>query len=91
MTEFILTVYLGAAIDCATTSTCASNVQELNQTCTTTGSTWTNGMDWKILDASVELDTQKFGKISLGGSMNYQHSLTSYNTQQVCTATTTNQ
>ncbi|KAL9561400.1 hypothetical protein ACKAV7_014755 [Fusarium commune] len=56
------------------TSICNSNVAQIGQGCTSHTRTWSNGVDWKIVDASIDLAIPNSeAKITLGSSVNYQH------------------
>ncbi|EXL67137.1 hypothetical protein FOPG_16717 [Fusarium oxysporum f. sp. conglutinans race 2 54008] len=76
----------GAAIDCRTTSSCNSDSAIASQTCTAHTKTWSNGVDWQIVEAKLEKvvpDTSN--KVSLGSNVKYQHSDVQGDTTQICT------
>jgi hypothetical protein len=86
----LLTMYVGAAIDCGTTSQCSSSFATINQTCTTFTSSSTNGFDWKIIDLSVQLGEDS-GMVNAGASWTFSHSDTTTNSHQACTSAQQNQ
>ncbi|KAK8849140.1 hypothetical protein PGQ11_015620 [Apiospora arundinis] len=77
----------GSAINCpaGAKDSCSSAVQETKQDCTTTGTSTTNGMDWKILDVGVKLAEEV---VTLGGSMSWNYAKTTTDLTQACRADT---
>ncbi|KAL6399782.1 hypothetical protein AUP68_17189 [Ilyonectria robusta] len=83
----------GAAIDCKSTSSCNSNVAQLRQSCTSYTRSSSNGVDYKILDASLAYAIPNTAAtVTFGSSINYQHTDVSSDTSMICTTdSTTNQ
>ncbi|KAF4951392.1 hypothetical protein FSARC_12922 [Fusarium sarcochroum] len=76
----------GAAIDCRTTSTCNSDSAIASQTCTAHTKTWSNGVDWQIVEAKLEMVVPNTSnKVSLGSNVKYQHSDVQGDTKTICT------
>jgi hypothetical protein len=83
-----------AAIDCATTSSCTSASIGFNQTCTVTGSSTSNGWDWKVIDLTLKLDYEKkplSGGGSAGFAVTHTHSETETSLTQSCVSISDNQ
>ncbi|KAI4091519.1 MAG: hypothetical protein L6R37_007722 [Teloschistes peruensis] len=83
----------GGAINCDPTpgASCSSAEATLQQTCSTTGSTESNGYDWKVIDAAgkVSIDFKAFGfdltaGLDVGGGYAKNFDKTTYNLNQVC-------
>jgi hypothetical protein len=80
----------GAAIDCASTSSCNSNIAQLKQSCTSYTHSSSNGVDYKILDASFDYAIPNTAaKVSFGSSINYQHTDLDGKTTMICTTDST--
>ncbi|CAJ0547551.1 Ff.00g043050.m01.CDS01 [Fusarium sp. VM40] len=80
----------GAAIDCRTTSSCNSDSSIASQSCTAHTKSWSNGMDWQIVEAKLEMvipDTTN--KVSIGSNVKYQHSDAQADTTTICTTDST--
>jgi hypothetical protein len=76
----------GAAIDCRTTSSCNSDSAIASQTCTAHTKTWSNGVDWQLVEAKFEqVIPDTANKVSLGSNIKYQHSDVEGDTKQICT------
>ncbi|KAF9770780.1 hypothetical protein IL306_011617 [Fusarium sp. DS 682] len=76
----------GAAIDCRTTSSCNSDSAIASQSCTAHTKTWSNGVDYQIVEAKFELavpDTSP--KVSFGTNVKYQHSDIKSDMTTICT------
>ncbi|KAM0351798.1 hypothetical protein ACHAPU_002310 [Fusarium lateritium] len=81
----------GAAIDCRTTSSCNSDSTIATQSCTAHTKSWSNGMDWQIVEGKLEMaipDTN--AKVSIGSNIKYQHSDAQSDTTTICTTDSTN-
>lgn len=80
----------GAAIDCKSTSSCNSNVAQLRQSCTSYTRSSSNGVDYKILDASLAYAIPNTAAtVTFGSSINYQHTDVSSDTSMICTTDST--
>ncbi|KAH7150304.1 hypothetical protein B0J13DRAFT_499263 [Dactylonectria estremocensis] len=80
----------GAAIDCKSTSSCNSNVAQLRQSCTSYTHSSSNGVDYKIIDATLDLAIPNSeNKVSLGSSINYQHTDVDGKSTMICTTDST--
>jgi hypothetical protein len=80
----------GAAIDCASTSSCNSDVAQLAQSCTAFTHSSSNGVDWQILEGKLEYAIPNTAaKISLGSNIKYQHSEVNSDTTQICNTEST--
>ncbi|RKK65343.1 hypothetical protein BFJ69_g16368 [Fusarium oxysporum] len=80
----------GAAIDCKSTSSCNSNVDQIRQSCTSYSYSSSNGIDYKILDGALEFAIPNTeAKVSLGSSINYQHTDVDGTATMICTTDST--
>ncbi|KAH6887134.1 hypothetical protein B0T10DRAFT_607888 [Thelonectria olida] len=80
----------GAAIDCASTSSCNSNIAQLKQSCTSYTHSSSNGVDYKILDASLDYAIPNTAaKVTFGSSINYQHTDLDGKSTMICTTDST--
>lgn len=80
----------GAAIDCKSTSSCNSKVTQIRQSCTSYSYSSSNGIDYKILDGALEFAIPNTeAKVSLGSSINYQHTDVDGTTTMICTTDST--
>lgn len=80
----------GAAIDCRSTSMCNSNVAQIRQSCTSYTRSSSNGVDYKIIDGALEFAIPNTeAKVTLGTSINYQHTDVDSKTSMICTSDST--
>ncbi|KAL4724359.1 hypothetical protein ACLX1H_008973 [Fusarium chlamydosporum] len=80
----------GAAIDCKSTSSCNSNVAQIRQSCTSYSHSSSNGVDYKIIDGALEFAIPNTeAKVSLGSSINYQHTDVDGTSTMICTTDST--
>ena len=84
----------GGAVNCDGTDTCSSTESNIKQSCSTIGSSTTNGFDWKIIDASAKVKpniggTTVEGDISSG--MTFKHEKTSVDLKQTCSGSQSSQ
>ncbi|EXA30389.1 hypothetical protein FOVG_18222 [Fusarium oxysporum f. sp. pisi HDV247] len=80
----------GATIDCKSTSSCNSNVAQIRQSCTSYSYSSSNDIDYKILDGALEFAIPNTeAKVSLGSSINYQHTDVDGTTTMICTTDST--
>jgi hypothetical protein len=76
----------GAAIDCATTSTCNSDVAQQQQSCTSFTKSNSHGVDVQVLEAKFEkIIPNTSNKLSIGSNVKYQFKHDEGKTTQVCT------
>ncbi|KAL9615801.1 MAG: hypothetical protein Q9160_009247 [Pyrenula sp. 1 TL-2023] len=76
----------GGAINCDGTDTCSSAETNIKQSCSTLGSTTTNGFDWKIIDAAgkVKIPLLKNGEAEISTGFSFKHEKTTYDLKQTC-------
>lgn len=77
----------GSAINCDGTDTCSSIETNIKQSCSTIGSTTTNGFDWKIIDASGKVKLAFLGsggEGTLSTGWTFKHDKTNYDLKLTC-------
>ncbi|KAM7190152.1 hypothetical protein V8F33_009629 [Rhypophila sp. PSN 637] len=88
----------GSAVHCSAEAkaSCSVTLGDIQQTCTTTGQSISNGYDWKVIDAagsgSFKFGGDKLGgevSLSVGGGYSKSHVETNTQMTQVCKADTT--
>ncbi|KAI0124314.1 hypothetical protein BJ170DRAFT_638855 [Xylariales sp. AK1849] len=94
--EYFSWLPTGSAVNCpaAPKGGCSVQVTSLVQSCSTTGTTSSDGWDWKVIDAagSINIGLGKDGGVkgggdfSLGGGYSKSHVSTNYDLTNVCRA-----
>ena len=74
----------GGAVNCDGTTTCSSAETNLQQTCSTVGTTESSGYDYKVIDASIKLEFGKTVAVDVGTSYTISKSTTDFDLNQVC-------
>ncbi|KAL9010217.1 MAG: hypothetical protein Q9173_004829 [Seirophora scorigena] len=73
----------GGAVNCDGTETCSSTETNIKQSCSTIGSTMTNGFDWKIIDAALKLKPRG-QDLELSSGISFKHEKTDVDLKQTC-------